>query len=360
MKKVTSLLFSVIFFTANYINGQVEIKLIDSYELLQKDQLLLGVSNIVVTEDEIVIVSDGKAGDLKFYNNKGNLIKILGRKGYGPDEFINPKVFDYVSSKLVINDWGRHKVYIYERIGPTDFKKSIDTLGSFYDIKIMKNHLLISGPKLEPNGVWFHLFINDPEGNDIKFLLTDEEILGLPQSKKSDIASNKVRELYQVGVRFYCDFFGNYVYSIWQGNLSILKTNINTLKTFRFGVKTDNYRTPKSNKNLANARKEQNLKNYYKELEGMSLVRKIFVTRNFVGVIYMNYDDKLSMWKPILQLYSHKGKLLIESLLTDALYTHYLMGFYYDKNKNTLFALSQTIDDELNIFYKIFKYKISE
>jgi hypothetical protein len=360
MKQVTSILFSVIFFTANYINGQVEIKLIESYELLQKDELLLVVSDIVVTEDEIVIVSDGKAGDLKFYNNKGNLIKILGRKGYGPDEFINPKVFDYVSSKLVINDWGRHKVYIYERIKPSDFKKSTDLLGSFYDIKMMKNQLLISGPKLDPNGVWFHLFIKDPEGNNVKFLLTDEEILGQPRSKKSDTASNKVRELYQVGVRFYCDFFGNYVYSIWQGNLSILKTNINTLETFRFGVKTDNYTTPKSNKNLAKARKEQNLKSYYKELGGMSLIRKIFVTGNFVGVIFMNYDDELSMWKPILQLYSHEGKLLTERLITEAFYTNYLMGFYYDKNKNILFALSQTIDDKFNIFYKINKYKISE
>ena len=357
---MTLVLFFFLFFILNYSIWSYDVKLIDSYELLQKDIILQGVSHIVVTEDEIVIVSDGRAGDLKFYDNRGNLIKTFGRRGYGPDEFINPKVFDYVDSKLIINDWGRQKVYIYERTGPADFQKSREMFGFFVDIKMMKSRLLISGSKVNPNGIWFNLFIQDPEGKDIKFLLTEEDMLGQPPSRRPDIASNKMKELLQVGGRFYCDFLGNYVYSIWQGDLSIIKTNVKSLEISRFGVKTDNYTTPKATESLAKTRREQNLKNYYKELEKMSMVRKIFVTGKFVGVIYMNYDEELSMWKPFLQLYSHEGKLLIERLLLGAFYIHYLMGFYYDKNKNILYALSQTMDDEFDTFYKIYKYKISE
>lgn len=359
MKKIILALFFFSFFLLNYSIWSYDVKLIDSYELLQKDVLLQRVSRIVVTEDEMVIVSDGKAGDLKFYDNRGNLIKTFGRRGYGPDEFINPKVFDYVDSKLIINDWGRQKVYIYERTGPALFQKSREMLGFFYDIKMMQSRLLISGSKADPKGIWFSLFIQGPERKNVTFLLTAEEMLGQPPSRRPDIASNKMKELLQVGGRFYCDFLGNYVFSIWQGDLSIIKTNVKSLKISRFGVKTDNYTTPKATKGLAKARRGRNLKNYYKKLEKMSMVRKIFVTEKFVGVIYMNYDEKLSMWKPFLQLYSHEGKLLIERLLPGAVYIHYLMGFYYDKNKSILYALSQRMNGEFDTFYKIYKYKIS-
>lgn len=118
------------------------------------------------------------------------------------------------------------------------------------------------------------------------------------------------------------------------------------------------YITPTITEKLSRARRERNLKDYYRELNKYSMVRKVFATKKSIGVVYMNYDSKSDMLIPIVQMYSMDGRLLIEKKLDDVTYPHRLISLYYDKNKSELYALSMTIDEKSEPHYTLVKYGI--
>jgi hypothetical protein len=80
-----------------------------------------------------------------------------------------------------------------------------------------------------------------------------------------------------------------------------------------------------------------------------------------VGLLYGNYNKKLSAWKIFLQLYTPEGKFLHESILPEVLISiHYKPAptSFFEKNKNLLHYMYHQIDKDLNDIYSIATYKI--
>jgi len=88
------------------------------------------------------------------------------------------------------------------------------------------------------------------------------------------------------------------------------------------------------------------------------MIRKLFVTDRYVGIVYMNYDREIDLLNPIVQLYSLDGIFIMEKKLDEVTYPHRLMSLYYDKKTNVLSALSLKIDDLAESHYTLLKYQI--
>ena len=109
-----------VFFTAPVFGFKVET--VGKIKLLDKNDAFLQIPvGIAVTEDNVFLVVDFKAANVKIYKNDGKLTEILGKKGYGPNEFAQPLNCYYSNSTLFIQDVGQKKIFVYKRKGKFKF-----------------------------------------------------------------------------------------------------------------------------------------------------------------------------------------------------------------------------------------------
>ena len=137
-----------------------------------------------VSEDGLFLIPDDQAGTIKtFYRevNGSNLkfLKKFGIKGFGKDEFNRPAYcfYDNYYSKFCVSDWGKgtKKVFIYDRIGGTNFKRVYKIPGvDCYDMRLGGDgkQLIVSGFVRDKNNKSYELYsINVENSNQKDFLL---------------------------------------------------------------------------------------------------------------------------------------------------------------------------------------------
>ncbi len=346
-----------IFFSVSYFFGQ-DIQLIDNIPIFQEECIIEGEDGIAVLSDGSIIVCDSRAGNFKIFDKNGRFLKIFGKRGDGPDEFSTPKLYDYSDSILLINDLIKNRIIIYQINDALEWKKKDVFLATCVDAKIHSDGYLLSNPKTDKKGNWHYLYAVNPERTEYTYLLTMEDILNLPHDDSLFSNQNKLKELMNIGARVYCDYFGDSIFAVWEGQLSIIQVDMKTLKKTRYGQITPTYKIPVATQEIIRAKKDRNLKEYYNELNKYSMIRKIFVSDKYIGIVYMNYNREIDMLNPVVQLYSLNGKYLIEKKLEEVTYPHRLMSLYFDKNANNLYALSMKIDDQSESHYTLLKYEI--
>jgi len=81
--------------------------------LLSENVILQSVASFCVTEDNQFLIVDAKAKDIKIYDKDGKLNYILGREGYGPDEFALPLFSHYNNGKFLVLDVQQNKIFFY-------------------------------------------------------------------------------------------------------------------------------------------------------------------------------------------------------------------------------------------------------
>ena len=340
----------------------LEVKLIERIPLSQRETALLYVSPFAVTEDEVLILPDIRSGDIKLYDKKGELITVWGRRGPGPDEFNAPVFCDYQKPYFVIMDFGKRNLSLFERAGKDNFQSiqsfHCTSLGS--DIKLMNDILLISGYVVNNKGEEYDLYLKNLKNGKNEYLLPSEIKYGFKSKTKFKNEYQKKDDIVSIGTLGFCDFFGDDIYYVWQGNLRVIKINVENKNISFFGEKTQNYVTPKATKKLITAHKRRNQELSSEEKRKMSYVLGVFADADIIGVIFGNYDKDASVWKMVLQIYSPNGKLLEETVLPeavnydDACYRTY----FYKKGEKILYCLSRKLDDQSNDVIEVLKYKI--
>lgn len=236
-------------------NKGFEIEKISEFRLSEEKELIAYPMSFCVTEDELFLVTDLKLGHIKLYDNKGEFIKIIGRKGFGPNEFVKPTLSFYEEGKYGVLDSGSRRVHLYKR---TPKKPHFERLKSFFcytgsgDIHMSGNKVFLSGYRVGENNESYEFFSIDSETNQIDLLMPSFHKYGLSNYKEYN---SKVysREIALIGVRALFDIAGDSAYYVWEGNLSIVRINLTNKQITRFGHKTPNYLKPVANRALENA-----------------------------------------------------------------------------------------------------------
>jgi len=369
MKKIIIITVFLILFSLSNIYS-AKITKIGTIELKQKSDFLIGVpQGFIITEENYFVICDTKSADFKIYDFKGNPIKIFGRRGYGPDEFSSPWLFDYSDNRMFISDTSTKKIYIYEqKDGINWIKKNEIHAVSVVDLKLMPDPDRILFCRFpipdHPSGKYYIMLTQTIDTNEKDFLLPFEYQFG-PNSEPVDFS--KMRELSPSDLPDflalppwkYCDFYKDDIFFIWAGNLAIIKINISDKKINYFGQTTKNYVKPHVSAQFKKAYLEHNSKEYRDHIQKMSWIAKLFTDRNFVGVIYSNFDKENSRWKAFLQLYDHNGNFILDTQLSDFSSTYERSAYFYAKEKRILYCLSDNMRGE-EVFFYISMYKIIE
>jgi len=155
----------------------------------------------------------------------------------------------------------------------------------------------------------------------------------------------------------YCDYYGDNVYFVWTANLDIIKIDLTTKAHTRFSRKTEKYIQPKVSREFKKAYNEHNSKEYRGWVQKMSWVCKVFADSDMVGIVYTNFDNKTSRWNSFLQIYDNKGTFIKEAPLENFSSTYEQPDLYYDRDKKTLYCLSEESIGTEGI-YTVYKYKL--
>lgn len=337
-----------------------DIKLIEKIIIHQDDDnFIQQTTKIAVTEDEYFIFPDRKAGNIKIFNNKGKLVKLWGRKGMGPTDFAYPVFCDYIKPKFILLDFGKYKATLYERVGILKFKKVNDifvhALGS--EVKIYNNEVMIAGYKVDKQKKGYQLYSIDLSTKDTTYILPTEVKYGYDTYKA--FRKDYAKKIAPLGLSSFFDFYGGHIYLVWEANLKVLKIERKTNDIVSFGHQTKNYIKPEVTSRLRKMQREKSLK-MYQERQKMSYVTGIFAEKEYIGLIYSNFDQSDSFWKSTLQIYRPNGDFVMEKELTGAYAETQFAepSSFYNKANKMLYFLSRTSDEEFDDLFAVLKYKI--
>jgi hypothetical protein len=159
-----------------------------------------------------------------------------------------------------------------------------------------------------------------------------------------------------IGSQGYCDWWGDYAYLVWRGNIKIMKINMKTKKMITFGKKTENYRQPMATERKRKALKERNLRVLVEENNKVSNIMGLYTNKNF---LLLAYDRPLIKGEEIssrmLQFYTLDGTFIEEKQITHG--TGCALNLSKDKNDDVLYMLHPGKDDDYQE-YLISRFKI--
>lgn len=306
-----------------------------------------------VTDDELFIITDFDAGNIKIYERNGKyleLIKVIGRKGYfGKKELANPASCFYNKDeyKLGIMDLGIKKIFIYDRIGRTLFKRVQEIFCSegATDIQLIMNKLFITGHKASPDsGQRYDFYYVDLTTKKRTFLLPSYSMYGFNSPHKFEEKYYK-RHIPAIGVWGFADIYSDNAYFVWEGNLAVITLDIVTgeVSPKTFGYRPPDYVQPHASKKLVEAVETRNGNLLENEIARMSYVTNIFTTPKRVFVIYKEpvTQDSESGSNYRLQFYTLDGNIIKEEPIPGQP-SHKM---WLDKDKKILYSLSNGSDE---------------
>lgn len=328
-----------------------EIEYLSEVTLNQKKALIERVRGFDVDDEERFIIPDENSGNIKIYSSNGELIKIIGRKGEGPNEFSDPAFVDYENGKFTVIDWGLRRIFTFNVTKDWNLKliSKFVCPALAYDLKIYNDTLLIAGWIMRKDMEEFELYRTDFNGRIKNYLF--------PEKYKYDGDKNG----YAIDLFTKIDYNAKHIYFIWKGSLKVylidpeegyLGKNFGKIPWF--------YKRPKS-KPLLKAYNERDKEGYFKAARKFTLVDGIFANDNFVGLIISEYNFGKQVYEYWVQLYDLEGNILINGIKLKEVeeYDDYDHCYAFVKNKSLLYILGKKISsDGENVEFKIFKYKI--
>ena len=352
--------FTVLFFFL-ILNVNIAGNIIDLEKIKISGDVILQVSiSMSVTEDNLFLVVDFKGGDVKIYNSSGVLQKVIGRKGYGPNEFAQPLFCHYSDRKFIISDVGQRKIFIYDRKGNNQFIRSKEifafSVGS--DLYLKETKLYIAGNKNTEDGISHEFFAVDLEKNDnYIYLLPGYMKYGLSSEDEYKTKIFKKPEISAIGGSAYFDIQGDFAYYLWEGDLKIFQINLKTKSVSTFGKKTSNYIKPYASNRLINSfSSRESHKIRLKERSKMSYVRGVFTNHKSILVIYEARDSNYNDLGYMMQFYTLDGHFVKETRMPQK------PGFAmcYDKSKNVLYSVTSVPEGDFDESHYILKYTIHD
>jgi len=91
-----------------------------------------------------ILVNDQKACQILMFDNQGNFIKKIGKKGQGPGEFSNPVCLFATSETIIVGDTGNMTLQFFDLKG--NHIRSLRIFKTYIDIAISKEELIYAAP----------------------------------------------------------------------------------------------------------------------------------------------------------------------------------------------------------------------
>lgn len=317
-----------------------------------------------VTGDELFFVIDQKAGDIKIFDKDGNLLRAWGRRGQGPNEFLNPTCIDYhEKDRLLVVDQGKRRIFLFKRKGRTELvvEKEFRIHSGGYDIAFSHDQqaFLFSGYIIADNQEKFVVCSKNLGNGKSTYLLPIERGYGFDSYRDFEKAYMNTTDIIAIGIRVYCDGNRQNIYSVWEGNLNVTALDRHTGKISSFSHGGSYYRRAIPSKKLRKAYNERNVKHIVSEMKKLCYVSGIFATDHFVGVVYITGEIEGKAPRGTrVQFFSPRGKY-IEDIEVKGLDGPTDKFFLVKRDNIIYFKTFNHGTDEADEYFEIKKYRVT-
>ena len=352
-KKILLLKFLLILKIAHFIfayNVKIELQT----KLLLKDgKEPLGRPGDIEVYKKNIWITDRAFANIKIYNKKGELVKILGRKGSGPGEFLSPNYIEIDKNKIFVQDMGHLKYVILDN----EFNeiKRFFFLMSAQPFVVYKTKLINYEYYRDEKGKEFDGVIIDISQRTPKII---KKLMPI-KYPKSD-AWNRI-----ISMIGYLDISKKRkeIYFVKQNKIKIYKFDIegNFIKSFG---KNPSYFIPcKRTKDfdiyLKWGRAPKGIEAARRWRKSFSWVCGIFVLEKFLGVVIKNYNNKIKKWEYYCEFYDFEGNFLDgERKLKEVGALFSPERFLIDSNNKDRVYILEIDEDKEPPEYRFLEYKI--
>lgn len=333
-----------------------EILPIKSIPISQMNAPLLYAADFIVAEDGIILIADAKDGNIKCYDPEGNLLRIIGRRGPGPNEFLGPSFCDYQAPFFSVLDSPKFKVHIYEREGRTNLSKvaEVSCMMCTSDVILSGKGILVDA-FVHNNGTKYFLTLRNFQGEILKRLLPIERRYGY-ESERSYKANYEDLSML-TAQRGFLSVWGNRAFFILDVIPRIVSVGLDDLEIIIFGTPSPNYREPRINPAIRNAFTNKESEPLKRERQKVSYITGILSDERMVGILFSNYDALSDSWKLYLQRYDLEGSFLSEDLLREATNYDSFFNYYFQRDIGILHVMAEIYGDDSDE-YRILGYKL--
>ncbi|GEM_PF-1175716 len=352
-KKVLFLQFFLILNLVNFLSAySVKIELHTKF-LLKEGREPLGRPGDIEVYKKDIWITDRAFANIKVYNKKGELIKILGRKGSGPGEFLSPNFIEIEENRIFIQDMGHLKYVILDNEF-NEIKRFFFLMGA-QPFVIYKNKLINYEYYRDESVKEFNGVIIDISGKRPKII---KKLMPIKYPKNDawnriismigfvDI-SRKRKEIYfvkQNKVKIYkFDIEGNFIKSFGKNPPYFIPCR----RTKDFDIYLKWGRAPKGIQAVRKWRKS------------FSWVCSIFVLEKFLGIVIKNYNNKIKKWEYYCEFYDFEGNFLDGGRKLKEVGTLFSPErFIIDSNNKDRVYILEINEDKEPPEYRFLEYKI--
>ncbi len=316
MRKLIFVIATILLINSNLL-FPAKIKLKNRFPLHCGDKQELYLSGgISVDPYGNFIIPDAKVSNIKIFSKSGRLLKVIGRKGVGPAEFLIPFRNVSDSKRLAFLDFGRRRCFVYEFAGPAQLKdikqgKSIP-VNAGVDCCLYNDLLFLAAFVLDPDGNSCELYSVNLTNGKTSYVLPSHEKYGLSSTAEYRKVYRNTNSIVAIGTPGYCDAYNGKVYYVWEGDLRILRIDIKTGDIEEFWIKTDKYVQPFVSDRLAIAYEQKERMVMAVEKSKFSIIDDINVSKNYIVLSYMTPSKTAGRRSRMLQFYGHDMKFISE------------------------------------------------
>jgi hypothetical protein len=298
------------FLNADTESCPFKITLIEKVKLEDQPVFIETPGSFIRTEDGLFIITDFKAGHLKIYEPSGALLKVFGRKGRGPGEFLSPLHLSYAHPYFAVADIDRRMVFIYtiDSEGHIEEKDYVKYPGGADGLSVSARDVLVSGYYMGNDNKPYSIARFDYSAKTITSILSRHEIFGY--SSLEEYRRHFADEVAPLGMRVYLDHSQENLFAVWKADLRIIKKNMETGESHIFGEKTASYVQPEYTKAMKKAKQQGDVRQIQKENDRYSYIRNLTVTDDMLYLVYPSKGKR-----KIVQFYRHSGDFLGETAM---------------------------------------------
>jgi hypothetical protein len=321
----------------------------------QSDAPILFASDFAIAEDGVIFIPDGKDGNIKCYEPDGTLLKVIGRRGPGPEEFRTPAFCDYKAPFLSVLD--AFKIHIYERKGRGELVKvaEISCMACTSDVILSGKGVLVDA-YVHYNDGKFCLTLRSFD-DTVKHLLPNYRRYGFESEGEYNASYLDLSML--TAQRGFLSVLGNRIYFVFDARPIVMSLNLDGSGIATFRTLSPNYREPRLNARIRDAFYKPGREGELKaERNKVSCITGILADDQMVGVLFSNYDAPSETWKLYLQRFDKAGKLVSESLLREAVNYGPFFSYYFQRESGVLYVMAERYGDDSTDDYRILGYKL--
>jgi len=363
-KIIISLLLLIL---VNMVHSQ-KIFEVDNFYLKQAKTIIVEPISFFVTDKDYVFIMDRKASNIKIYSKKGKFIKVLGRKGVGPNEFLNLLCFTSYKDELLIYDIRRRALFLYKIDRQLRFmeNKKIKFESFITEMQyIDKDKVLMTGEEFDSfdrkTRKSYTLFVYNVKRKTKKLLLPATIAYGVKNQKEANDFFLNTIGLMPIGSS--SSFSQKYFFYVLSTKIRIVRLSKKQNKVFVFGKRSKNFISPYISKEIREAIKRRNLNMLNEKVKKMSFVIKLFyIGNNKVGLLFTKYDSLRNRQDIYIQIYnSINGNIIkeIKLIKTESEYVDDLKA-YYKRETKSLYILETVSAGFSDQKFKLRKFKITD